>query len=59
MRPIGIGVTARQIIAKAALTIVKDDILHATGGLQMCGGQIAGCEAAAHSVRQSFQRLPC
>ena len=55
VRPIGIGDTARRIIAKAALTVVKDDILDVAGGLQMCAGQIAGCEAAAHSVRESFQ----
>ena len=55
MRPIGIGDTARRIIAKAALVVVKDDILDTAGGLQMCAGQIAGCEAAAHSVREHFQ----
>ena len=43
VRPIGIGDTARRIIAKTALT------------LQMCAGQIAGCEAAAHSVREHYQ----
>ena len=56
MRPIGIGDTARRIIAKATLTVVKDDIMDAAGGLQMCAGQIAGCEAAAHSVREHFQK---
>ena len=55
VRPIGIGDTARRIIAKTALTVVKDDILDAAGTLQMCAGQIAGCEAAAHSVREHFQ----
>ena len=43
------------MIAKAALTLVKDDILDAAGALQMSAGQIAGCEAAAHSVREHFQ----
>ena len=55
VRPIGIGDTARRIIAKVALTVVKDTILDAAGGLQMCAGQIAGCEAAAHSIREHFQ----
>ena len=57
VRPIGIGDTARRIIAKAALTVVKDDILDAAGGLQMCAGQIAGCEAAAHTLREHFQEF--
>ena len=56
VRPIGIGDTARRIIAKATLTVIKEDILDAAGGLQMCAGQIAGCEAAAHSVREHFQQ---
>ena len=55
VRSIGIGDIARRIIAKVALTVVKDYILDAAGGLQMCAGQIAGCEAAAHSVWESFQ----
>ena len=55
VRPIGIGDTARRIIAKAALTIVKDDILDTAGAVQMCAGQIAGREAASHSVPEHFQ----
>jgi hypothetical protein len=49
VRPIGIGDTARQIIAKAAPTIAKEDIMDAAGPLQR---QVAGCEAATHSVRE-------
>ena len=56
VRPIDIGDTARRIIAKAALTIAKYDIMDAAGALQMCAGQVAGCEAAAHSVREHFQK---
>ncbi len=54
VRPIGIGDTARRIIAKASLAIVKDDILDAADNTQMCVGQTSGCEAATRSVRQSF-----
>ena len=56
VRPIGIGDTSRRIIAKATLTVVNDDILDAAGGLQMCAGQIAGYEAAAHLVCEHFQK---
>ena len=53
--PIGIGDTARRIIAKAVLTIAAPDIQDASGCLQMCGGQISGIEAAVHSTRSAFE----
>ena len=55
VRPIGIGDTARRIIAKAVLSVVKLDIQEASGCLQMCGGQISGIEAAVHAVRTAFE----
>ncbi len=42
VRPIGICETARRII----LFITKNDLQDAIGSLQLCGGQIAGIEAA-------------
>jgi hypothetical protein len=51
VRPIGIGDTARRIIAKAILNITRQDIQEASGSLQLCAGQIAGIEAAVHAVR--------
>ena len=55
VRPIGIGDTARRIIAKAVLFITRPDIQEATGCFQMCGGQISGIEAAVHAVRSAFE----
>ena len=55
VRPIGIGDTARRIIAKAVLTIVAPDVQEATGCRQMCGGQISGIEAAVHATRSAFE----
>ncbi len=55
MRPIGIRDTARRIIAKAALSIMRSDIQEATGSQQLCGGQISGVEAAIHATRSSFE----
>ena len=55
VRPIGIGDTARRIIAKAVLAVTRSDIQDAAGSVQLCAGQLAGCEAAIHSVRESFQ----
>ena len=59
VRPIGIGDTARRIIAKAVLSIIKPDIQDATGCQQMCGGQICGIKAAVHAARQVFASENC
>ena len=55
VRSIGIGDTARRIITKAVLVIVRGDIQDAAGSVQLCTGQASGCEAAIHSVRLGFQ----
>ena len=55
VRPIGIGDTARRIIAKSVLTIIRGDIQDAAGTSQLCAGQIAGVEAAVHTVRSIFK----
>ena len=54
VRPIGIGDTARRIIARAALFTIRPDVQTATGCIQLCGGQISGLEAAVHAVRSAF-----
>ena len=59
VRPIGIGDTARRIIAKAALSVVRTDVQNASGCLQLCGGQISGIEAAVHTVRNAFNSEDC
>ncbi len=52
VRPIGIRDTARQIITKATLSIIKPDIQEASGCIQLCGGQLSGIEAAVHAARR-------
>ena len=42
VRLIGICEVPRQIISKAILFILKNDIQDAVGSLQLCGGQVAG-----------------
>ena len=54
VRPIGIGDTARRIIAKAVVSVIKDDVLDAAGSMQLCVGQMAGVESAVHAVRKMF-----
>ena len=50
VRPIGVGETVRRIIAKAVLSVLKEDIREAAGSSQLCVGQLSGCEVAIHSV---------
>ena len=56
VRPIGIGDTARRIIAKAILNIARPDVQDISGCLQLCGGQISGIEAAVHAVRTALNQ---
>ena len=54
VRPIDIGEVPRRIISKAILWILSSDIQDAAGPLQVCAGQVGGCEAAIHSMRIIF-----
>jgi hypothetical protein len=51
VRPIGIGEVLRRIIGKAIVAEIKPELQEAAGCLQLCAGQKAGCEAAAHAMR--------
>ena len=52
VRPIGVGETMRRIINKTIATVLHDEIQEAAEPLQVCAGQIAGCEAAIHAMRR-------
>ena len=54
IRPIGIGEVVRRIIGKAIMRIVKHDLQDAVGSIQLCAGQLAGCEAAVHAMKSIF-----
>ena len=54
VHPIGVGEVIRRIISKAVLSVVKLDILDATGYSQLCAGQDAGNEAAVHVMREVY-----
>ena len=56
VRPIGICEVVRCIIAKAALSVVREEILKAAGSRQLCAGQIAGAEAAVHAMHLVFEQ---
>ena len=54
VRPIGVCEMVRRIVAKAVLCVIRDDIQIAAGPFQLCAGQVAGTEAAVHTVRSVF-----
>ena len=55
IRPIGIGEVLRRIVGKAIVAEIRPELQEAAGSLQLCAGQKAGCEAAAHAMRNIFQ----
>ena len=54
VRPISICETVRRIIAKTVLSVTQQDVLDATGSLQLCARQLSGVEAAIQAVRSYF-----
>ena len=54
VRPIGVAEVLRRIISKAILAIIGRDIKEAAGGVQLCVGQVSGCEAGVHAMRGIF-----
>ena len=52
IRPIGIGETLRRIIARAISYVLREDIKTAAGPLQLCAGQVSGCEAAIRAIKE-------
>lgn len=37
------------------MKMLKEDVRRATGNLQVCAGQQAGCDAAIHAVRKMYE----
>ena len=56
VHPIGVCEVVRDIIAKACLSVVTENILKATGSRKLCAGQIAGAEAAVHAMHSVFKQ---
>ena len=54
LRPTGVGEVLRRIAGKAVMILLKKDVLQAAGSLQLCGGQVAGSEAAIHAMHDVF-----
>ena len=57
VRPIGVGEVLHRIVGRAVMRIARQDLLYAAGSSQLCAGQIGGCEAAVHAMKQIFLLL--
>ena len=55
--PIGLGETTRHLLGKAILYFIGPDALEVAGSTQLCAGQIYGCDAVVHAVRDLFPLL--
>lgn len=55
VRPIGVGEVIRRICGKCVMNIVKQDVMEASGSLQLCAGQKSGCEAGIHAMHTIFE----
>lgn len=54
VRPIGVGEVIRRIIAKCVTRVAKQDIIEASGSLQVCAGLKSGAEAGIHAMHDLF-----
>ena len=54
VRPIGIGEVLRRIFGKSTKSILKEEIQDATGNLQLCAGQLGGCETAVYAMADIY-----
>ena len=55
VRPIGVGEVIRRIIGKCVTRVAKQDVIDASGTMQVCAGQKSGGEAAIHAMRNIFE----
>ena len=55
VRPIGIGEVIRRVIGKCVMKVTKQDVIEASGSLQVCAGLKSGSEAAVHAMHSIFE----
>jgi hypothetical protein len=55
VRPIGVGEVVRRVVAKCVTKVLKEDVLEASGPLQLCAGHNSGSEAGIHAMRELFE----
>ena len=55
VRPIGVGEVIRRVIGKCVMKVTKQDVIEASGSLQVCAGLKSGSEAAVHAMHSIFE----
>ena len=55
VRPIGVGEVIRRIVGKCVTGVAKQDVINASGAMQVCAGQKRGGEAPIHAMRNIFE----
>ena len=55
VRPVGVGEVIRGIIGKCVTRVAKQDVINASGAMQVCAGQKRGVEAPIHAMRNIFE----
>ena len=55
VRPIGVGEVICKVIAKCVLKVLKQDVIEASGAMQVCTGQRNGSEAAVLAKRNIIE----
>ena len=59
VRLIGVCEMLRQILGKAVPSVAKKHVQSVTGALQLCAGQVSGCEAAILPCDRSIMIRIC
>ena len=55
VRRIGVGEVIRRIIGKCATRVTKQDVIDASGSLQVCACHKCGSEATIHAMHSIFE----
>ena len=55
VKPIGVGEVLRRICGKCVMSVVKKDVVHASGSLQLGAEQKSASKAAIHAMHSIFQ----
>ena len=55
VRPISVGEMMRRIIGKCVSRVAKQDVINASGAMQVCAVQKSDGEAAIHAMRNIFE----
>lgn len=55
VRPISVGEVVRRIMAKCFMRILKQDVINASGSLQVCAGLKCRSKVAIYAIRKMFE----